>query len=1201
MRKTKWQFWIDRGGTFTDIVACNDRGDFHNAKLLSENPAQYTDAAIQGIRDCLGVSADTPLPVEQIDSVRMGTTVATNALLEHKGEPVLLLTTRGMGDALKIAYQQRPDLFALDIRLPTPLYAEVLEVAERIRADGRVERALPLDELRPGLQQAFDRGLRAVAVVFMHAWQYPEHERLAAQCAVEVGFTQVSVSHRISSLVRFVSRGDTTVVDASLSPVLRRYVSQVQSQLPGVPLLFMQSNGSLTGADRFHGRHAVLSGPAGGVVGMVKTARAAGFGKLIGFDMGGTSTDVCHYAGVYERSVESVIAGVRLCTPMMQIHTVAAGGSSILHFDGQRFRVGPDSAGADPGPVAYRRGGPLTITDCNVLLGKLQADFFPAIFGERADRPLDSAQVRSAFEALREQPALQSKTVEQIAEGYLQIAVENMANAIKKISIQRGYNVRDYTLCSFGGASGQHACLVARALGIGQVFIHPCAGVLSALGIGMADEGQTRTVSIEQVLDDALMAPLCSRQAELVAQMRETWAQTDGERPSVCVDTRLHCRYEGSDSTLTIDWCEKAAALRTAFDRQHEQRFGFCSEDKRVVVAILEVEVLRRSDLVPPSPVHPNRTRPRPEYRPVYLDGRWRDVAFYRRESLPPAFRLDGPAVILETTGTTVVESGWRLRVDEQGNLILCDTAGEAQRQSDEAEQAQPRRPDPVELEVFNNRFMSIAEQMGYVLAQTAVSVNIKERMDFSCAIFDADGGLVSNAPHMPVHLGSMSQSIRAVMRDFAGDMFAGDAFVLNDPYNGGTHLPDITVIKPVFDSDGRQVVFYVASRGHHADIGGVTPGSIPPDSRHIRQEGVLISRLKLLEKGRWNEAGIRRCLSSGDHPVRNVEMNLADLKAQLAACRQGEQALSKLIGQYGLDHVQRYMQFVQDNAEASVRRLLTTLRDGACDYMMDDGSRIRVRITVDRQRRSATVDFTGSSEQHAGNFNAPAAITCAAVLYVFRCLVDEAIPLNEGCLKPLNIIVPEGSLLNPRFPAAVVAGNVETSQAVVNALFGALQVLAAAQGTMNNVTWGNECYQYYETLCGGAGAGEGFDGASAVHTHMTNSRLTDPEILESRFPVVIDRFAIRRASGGAGKHRGGDGVIRETRFLQPMTVSVVSGHREAPPPGMAGGGQGQCGRNRLRRADGRIIDLPGICRVQVEAGDCLIIETPGGGGYGPA
>lgn len=1203
-RAAKWQFWIDRGGTFTDVVAQRPDGSLVTHKLLSENPNQYPDAAIQGIRDLLGVARHEPLPTAQIGAVKMGTTVATNALLERRGAPTLLLVTRGFRDALRIGYQTRPELFALDIVLPEMLYSEVLEVDERVGAQGELIR--PLDEAaaRAGLQAAFDRGLRSLAVLFMHSYRYPEHERRVAAIARQIGFSQISISAEVSPLMKLVSRGDTTVVDAYLSPILRRYVEQVSAELDGMRqaggrLLFMQSNGGLTDAHRFQGKDAILSGPAGGVVGMARTAAAAGFDKLIGFDMGGTSTDVSHYAGEYERAFETQVAGVRLRAPMMLIHTVAAGGGSMLQFDGARFRVGPESAGAHPGPACYRNGGPLTVTDCNVMLGKLQLDHFPQVFGPRADEPLDRDVVHEKFTQLTEEinrTTGASRTPEQVAEGFLAIAVVNMANAIKRISVQRGYDVSEYTLCCFGGAGGQHACLVADSLGMKRVYLHPHAGVLSAFGMGLADRRLLLDQAVEARLVAGLMpdlvAGLDQLQARGVAEMRGQGVPATAIRS----EWKLHLRYLGSDTALLIPFGE-LAAIQQGFEQAHQQRFGFIAADKPLVVEAIQVEVIgageapaqvtgARSSATGATPV---------AVHPTVMDGTRRDTPFYIREQLPVDHPVQGPAVVIEQTGTIVVEPGWQATLDRHNNMVLERYLPLPERV------AIGTRVDPVMLEIFNNLFMSIAEQMGMVLENTAVSVNIKERLDFSCAVFDQQGDLIANAPHMPVHLGSMSESIKTVIRERAGTMQPGDAYLLNDPYNGGTHLPDVTLIKPVFDPAGESVIFYVASRGHHADIGGITPGSMPPDSTSLAQEGILISNMKLVDRGRFCEQELRELLASGPWPARNIDTNLADFQAQLAACEKGVQELMRMVDHFGLDVVHAYMGHVQDNAEESVRRVLDVMNDGEYCYEMDDGHRVCVRIRLHRSERRATIDFSGTSPQHPGNYNAPAAVCRAAVLYVFRCLVDDMIPLNEGCLKPLELIIPPGSMINPDHPAAVVAGNVETSQVIVDALLGALGVAAASQGTMNNFTWGNQQYQYYETICGGAGATRQRDGTSAVHTHMTNSRLTDPEVLEWRFPVRLESFAIRSGSGGTGRYRGGDGTVRQLRFLQPMTANILAGHRRVPPYGVVGGLPGQVGHNYVEHADGRITELGHQGQVEMAPGDLFVIKTPGGGGYGRA
>lgn len=1195
----KWQFWIDRGGTFTDIVARTPDGAHRTHKLLSENPEQYRDAAIQGIRDLMGLAPSQAIPASQIAAVKMGTTVGTNALLERKGERTLLITTRGFADALRIGYQNRPRLFDLNIRLPELLHERVVEVDERVRADGTVLVPLDLEGARPALEQAYEDGFRACAILFMHGYRYHDHERRMAALARETGFTQVSVSHEVSPLMKLVSRGDTTVVDAYLSPILRRYVDQVAGEMQGARLMFMQSNGGLTDARLFQGKDCIVSGPAGGVVGAVRTTQLAGFGKMIGFDMGGTSTDVSHFAGEMERAFETEVAGVRMRAPMMHIHTVAAGGGSILHFQDGRFQVGPDSAGANPGPACYRRGGPLTVTDCNVMLGKLQPAHFPHVFGPGGDQPLDAAIVREKFAALAERIAEatgERRTPEAVAEGFLTIAVQNMANAITKISTQRGYDVTDYVLTCFGGAGGQHACLVADALGMSKVYIHPYAGVLSAFGMGLADVRALRERAVEATLEAGLMARLEQDLAALAAEAEAEIRDQDIADERIETLRRVHLRYAGTDTALVVDFGSEAEIV-AAFEVAHRAQYGFVDADKAHIVEAVSVEVIGRGEAIEASgeTAATETGTPEPIDRvETHVDGAGHATPLVDRNAMRAGQSLDGPAIIREDTATTVVEPGWRARVDGQDGLVLERVAARP------ARVAIGTSVDPVMLEVFNNLFMSIAEQMGVVLAKTSHSVNIKERLDFSCALFDPDGELIANAPHMPVHLGSMSESVQSVMRKHGNTMRAGDVYVLNAPYNGGTHLPDVTVITPVFDDAGERL-FYVASRGHHADIGGISPGSMPPHSRTVEEEGVLLDNIKLVDGGRFLEAETRAVLASGRWPSRNVDNNIADLKAQIAACEKGVQELNAIIAHYGLETVHAYMRHVQDNAEESVRRVIDALSDGDFVYEMDDGSRIAVSVRVDRASRSAAIDFTGTSAQLETNYNAPSAVCRAAVLYVFRTLVPADIPLNAGCLKPITLTIPEGSMLKPQYPAAVVAGNVETSQCITDALYGALGVMSAAQGTMNNFTFGNDRWQYYETICGGAGAGEGFDGTSAVHTHMTNSRLTDPEVLEWRFPVLLEDFRIRRGSGGAGRWRGGDGTTRRLRFLEPMTASILSSHRRIAPFGLKGGADGECGRNWVERTDGSRSELDGRDETEVAAGDVFVIATPSAGGFGAA
>ena len=1196
---SQWQFWIDRGGTFTDVVARDPDGRYHTHKLLSEAPERYDDAALQGIRDLIGITSGDPIPSAEVHSVKMGTTVATNALLERKGERVLLLVTRGFADALRIGNQTRPHLFKLDIVLPELLYERVVEIDGRFQADGT--ELIPLDKAaaRRALQSAFEDGIRACAIAFMHGYRYHRHEDAVAEIARSMGFTQVSVSHQVSPLMKLVGRGDTTVVDAYLSPILRRYVDRVAASLREARLMFMQSNGGLVDARFFQGKDSILSGPAGGVVGAVRTAASLNLDRIIGFDMGGTSTDVSHFAGEYERAFETEVAGVRMRAPMMRINTVAAGGGSILHFDGSRYRVGPDSAGADPGPACYRRGGPLTVTDCNVMLGKLDPAWFPRVFGPNGDQPLDIDQVRARFRDLSDRikdATGDQRTPEEVAEGFLQIAVDNMANAIKKISIQRGYDITRYTLNCFGAAGGQHACLVADALAITQVLVHPYAGVLSAYGMGLADLRVIKELAVERPLRPDGIDELKSQTEMLEQTGRHEIAEQGVPEDQIHAVCKVHLRYEGTDTAIEVDF-DSHDGIVSAFEDIHRSRFGFISPDKGHVVEALAVEVIGVTDTAedPVVPAPRDGDGPTPlATADVFFGGKFRTTGFYSREELSPEASIPGPAVVVEPTATTVVEPGWAASMTERGHLIL------ERIEARDAGRAVGTDVDPVMLEIFNSLFMSIAEQMGAALQNTASSVNIKERLDFSCAVFDGEGNLVANAPHIPVHLGSMSESVKSVIASRRGTMKPGDVFMLNAPYNGGTHLPDVTVITPVFGARDRdRILFYVASRGHHADIGGVTPGSMPPHSTTVEEEGVLIDDFMLVDGGELREAQTYTLLASNQYPARNPDMNLGDFKAQIAANQMGVNGLLKMVDEFGLDVVHAYMRHVRDNAEESVRRLLHTLAPGEFSYATDDGAVVKVAISVDHQRRSARIDFTGTSPQVNSNYNAPRAVTMAAVLYVFRCLVDADIPLNEGCLAPLEIIVPEGSMLNPVYPAAVVGGNVETSQLITDALLGALGVAGASQGSANNFTFGNARYQYYETIAGGSGGGPHYDGASATHVHMTNTRLTDPEVLEWRFPVLLENFAIRRGSGGRGQHPGGNGVKRRVRFLENMTASIISSHRKVPTYGMAGGEPGQVGRNAVERTDGQVEELAGGAQAEMGPGDVFIIETPGGGGYG--
>jgi len=1193
-----WNFWIDRGGTFTDIVGRAPDGNLKTHKLLSDNPRRYADAAVQGIRDLLELGTDEVIPLDKIETVKMGTTVATNALLERQGEPTLLVTTKGFADILRIGYQTRPDLFALEIELPEMLYTEVLEVEERVGADGEVLTRLDENAARAGLQLARAQGLNSVAIVLLHGYRYTTHEARLAVIARELGFEQVSVSHEVSALMKIVPRGDTTVVDAYLSPILRQYVSRVDEQLrhnqTSPRLMFMQSNGGLTDAYAFQGKDALLSGPAGGVVGMARTAEKANLNKLIGFDMGGTSTDVSHYAGEFERAYETEVAGIRVRSPMMDINTVAAGGGSILHFDGSRLRVGPDSAGANPGPMCYGNNGPLAITDCNVVLGKLRPEFFPAVFGSDGNQPLDITATTQAFSLLAEQITEATgthQTETSVAQGYLDIAADNMANAIKKISIERGHDVTDYALVCFGGAGGQHACMVADRLGIEHIYVHPHAGVLSAVGIGLADVRQIRDETVEQTLNDENLQRLDPRWHELENNGTQYLQNQGIESKAQELRRRLSLRYQGSDTALLVP-AGTNSDVKAAFETNHAARFGFTSPQTPIIIESLQLEAVGLAEPLSVSETDSQDEDPLLGIFPTTMSNKTIDTPFLNRQNLATDTPVTGPAVLVEPNATTVIEPNWQAHVKANGDLFIERIASQNQRP------AVGTNVNPVQLEIFNNLFMNIAEQMGVVLENTAVSVNIKERLDFSCAIFDPDGELIANAPHLPIHLGSMSEAIKSVIANNP-QMQPGDAYVLNDPYNGGTHLPDITVVKPIFDENTGQRIFYVASRGHHSDIGGIVPGSAPADSTTIDEEGLVLDNVLLVQGGRFLEHEIRNLLTTGPWPARNPDQNVADLKAQVAACERGAAELHNVINHYGLDVVHAYMGHVMENAEESVRRVIAALSD--CEFVgeMDDGNQIAVSIKVDLAKRSAVIDFTGTSDQHPGNFNAPKAVCRSAVLYVFRCMVNDAIPLNAGCLVPLDIRIPDPSMISPHSPAAVIAGNVETSQLLVDTLFGALGVIAGSQGTMNNFIWGNDKHQYYETICGGAGATPSADGASAVHTHMTNTRLTDPEILEWRHPVRIEHFKVRQNSGGLGAQRGGDGVIRRLQFLEPMTVNVLSSRRKVAPYGVNGGNDGLVGVNRLLRADGTATELPGSTRVDVNPADCFEIETPGGGGFG--
>lgn len=1187
MNSNKWQFWIDRGGTFTDIVALRPDGGLETAKLLSENPEQYADAAAEGIRRFVSGS-------DRIEAVKMGTTVATNALLERAGKPTVLIVTAGFRDALAIGYQNRPDIFALNIVKPTPIYDRVVEACERISAAGETITSLDEDDIRRSLQLCFDDGLRSAAVCLVHGYRYPENENRIGKLAKEIGYTQVSVSHDVESLIKFVSRAETTLADAYLTPVLNNYIDRLQRELANIAtpqrLLFMQSNGGLTLAENFRGKNSVLSGPAAGVVGMVETASKVGFERLIGFDMGGTSTDVSAWSGEYERSTDSEVAGVRLRAPMMKIHTIAAGGGSILQYKDERFQVGPESAGADPGPACYRRAGPLTVTDANVLLGRIAIDYFPSVFGPDANQPLDIDVVSQRFTDLAQD--VSAATPEQVAEGFLTVAVESMANAIRKITIERGEDVRDFVLCCFGGAGGQHACKVAEVLGMKKIWLHPMAGVLSAYGMGLSDIRVEKQQTAEVPFNDEEIELLQPAVEELQRQCDAALAAQNVAEENRAFQVSLGLRISGSDTILDVAF-DNAENMINSFAEIYRSRFGAEPDPGQLLVATLRVEATGNEQVFSDPLIGSSGNADAVSSTRMWVDNTWRDVPVYSRDELGSGAQISGPAIVAESNGTTVIDAGWSGSVNKFGHLLL-EQSGKAVSASQETES----RPDPVRLEVFNRLFMHIAEQMGTVLQSTALSVNIRERLDFSCALFDAEGRLVSNAPHMPVHLGSMGESVRSVIAACGEALSPGDAVMLNSPYNGGTHLPDITVVTPWF-TDSDKPMFFLASRAHHADIGGITPGSMPSESHHIDEEGVLIDNFWLVRAGKLQSDAVLQLFAAANYPARNPRQNIADLKAQLAANQQGIRQLEKAIERYGLATVQSYLKFVRENAATSVRRLIGSLEDGEFEYELDSGEFIRVKIEVDHQQHEASIDFTGTSGQSETNFNAPEAVTRAAVLYVFRSLIREDIPMNEGCLEPLKIKIPKNSMLSPSYPAAVVAGNVETSQCVTDALYGALGALAASQGTMNNFTFGNDEVQYYETICGGAGAGPGFDGADAVHTHMTNSRMTDVEVFEQNFPVIVESFAIRKGSGGAGKWRGGDGSIRKLKFIAPVQAAILSNHRRIAPFGMNGGESAKTGTNTVIRNDGKTEKLSATATMNLATGDVIIIETPGGGGFG--
>ena len=1168
------QFWIDRGGTFTDCIHRDlESGALRVTKVLSSD-----QAPLEGIRALLGLGPSDSIPASEI---RMGTTLATNALLERGGRPTVLIADQGLGDLIRIGDQTRPDLFALEIEKPEPLPAWVIEIGARMNPDGSIFRELDESELRNALEEARNSGAESVAIALMHAYRDGTLEGRVGAIAKEVGFAHVSTSNEISNEIGLLGRADTSTANAYLTPLLTQYMAALEKELGSSRLRMMQSNGGLVDASGFIGRNAVLSGPAAGVVATGAIAEELGLSEVIGFDMGGTSTDVSRFAGQVSRVFESQIGGIRIRAPMMELHTVASGGGSICKLEGERMIVGPQSAGSDPGPLCYgnSQAEELTLTDVSLCLGRLSADRFPF--------PLDVERAKKRLAAVA--ASLRATGVErsavEAAHGFLRVAVENMATAIQKISVGRGHDVRNHAMVVFGGAGGQYACLIARRLGIRDLVFHPYAGALSAFGMGVANfewHGERDAGRAD------LAAPLPTGWErafeDLEASGRAALARDAGAQARWNVRRRVALHYRGTETTLTVDWTD-AHTMRADFEVLHRREFGYVRPQHAVHAATLRVQV----ELSSPKPDLPRvEAGSGAALRTTMLwsDGALVEAPVYLREDFPLQTEVRGPAMILDATGTVVVDSGFVAIRDERDYLTMRDVESRIEREMADT------RVDPVLLEVFNSQFQSIAEQMGAVLQRTAMSTNIRDRLDFSCAVFDVTGGLVANAPHIPVHLGAMSESVRAVLHAHP-DMKPGDVFVTNDPFAGGSHLPDITVVTPQHDEKG-VLRFVVASRGHHADVGGLTPGSMPPASTRLDQEGVVLRTLRIVEDGAFREQLLREALGQGRYPARNPDENVADIQAEIAANEKGLQLLDDLLARYGLEVVIAYMQHIQDNAAALTSRAIADLPDGEYRFedQLDDGARILVCVTVDGGEMS--IDFEGTDRALDNNLNAPRAVTMAAVLYVLRVLVGKPIPLNGGCMRPVSVRIPEGSLLCPEPGHAVAAGNVETSQRVVDVLFGALGLAAASQGTMNNITFGDDRFAYYETLGGGAGATARRPGADGVHTHMTNSKCTDPEILETRFPVRIRRFSLRHGSGGRGRLRGGDGLIRELEFLAPMRVSVISERRLVAPYGMRGGGSGATGMNLLNGKQ-----IAHRVTVQVAPGDILRVETPGGGAWG--
>ncbi|XP_018428770.1 PREDICTED: 5-oxoprolinase isoform X1 [Nanorana parkeri] len=1253
----KFQFAIDRGGTFTDVFARCPGGKVRVMKLLSEDPANYQDAPTEGIRRILEEETgslfprDLPLDTQQIEWIRMGTTVATNALLERKGERIALLITKGFKDLLHIGNQARPKIFDLEVRMPEVLYEEVIEVEERVvlqQSDCQLPKhpslktfigstgdslevwePLNLEHLKIKLQGALSRGIRSLAVVLMHSYTWSTHEHQVGELARSLGFTHVSLSSEVMPMIRMVPRGYTACADAYLTPCIQRYLDGFsrgfKNQLKDLQVLFMRSDGGLTPMQSFSGSRAILSGPAGGVVGYaITTYRPDNPQPVIGFDMGGTSTDVSRYAGEYEHVFEATTAGISIQAPQLDINTVAAGGGSMLFFRSGLFVVGPESAGAHPGPACYRKGGPLTVTDANLCLGRLLPDYFPRIFGPSEDQPLSEEDTTRKFQELtaeinqfqRGRPGGGSSlSVEEVAMGFIRVANEAMCRPIRSLTQAKGHDTSRHVLSCFGGAGGQHACAIARSLGMKTVFIHKYGGVLSAFGMALADVVHEAQEPCSVLYSKDSFPLLEERIAALEQRCIEVLQQQGFHRSQIDAEPFLHLRYERTDCALMCsakgypahpDSCH-AGDFKNAFTARYMKEFGFTIPSRPIVVDDIRVRGTGSTGIRCESRITPGGQPAHVEkVTKCYFEDGYKDTNVYLLEELSCDHTIPGPAIIIDKNSTILVEPDCAASITEHGDVRITVASGK--------QQAIGTELDTIQLSIFSHRFMSIAEQMGRILQRTAISTNIKERLDFSCALFGPDGGLVSNAPHIPVHLGAMQETVQFQIRSLQDDLKEGDVILSNHPCAGGSHLPDLTVITPVFRPEAPRPVFFVASRGHHADIGGITPGSMPPHSKSLTEEGAVFMSFKLVQEGQFQEEAVTEALMApgsipGSSGTRNLHDNLSDLRAQVAANQKGIQLVNELIDVYGLEVVQAYMAHIQANAEVAVREMLKAFANrwekqtGALEVesvdFMDDGSPIRLKVKINKEEGSAVFDFSNSGHEVFGNCNAPRAITLSALIYCLRCMVGEDIPLNQGCLVPVKVIIPKGSILDPSPDAAVVGGNVLTSQRIVDVIFKAFQVCAASQGCMNNITFGNQKTGYYETVAGGAGAGPHWDGRSGIHSHMTNTRITDPEILEKRYPVVLKRFELRPGSGGDGRFQGGDGVIRELLFRENVILSVLTERRVFRPYGLDGGSPGDAGLNLLHRHDGRTINLGGKTSVALEPGDIFTLHTPGGGGYG--